>query len=223
MVFAIICKVMERLSLREKKRVRTKVNLGLLFMKEVRKRGFAGINIKSLCEKAGISEATFFNYFPRKTDLLCYGARLFTLKIAWRVREMRKKTGLSGQFIAVCSEIFKMVKLRVFYEITSVMISERLFPRELLPLSPAEKIRAFPRCRGIERIREDSLEGLFLTMAENAIESGEISGRAKARDVAMSLFSIFMGVPLSSDFESGGKLGRLYKKQVSLLLSGLKQ
>src|SRR5215468_4484063 len=44
------------------------------------------INVRELCDEAEISEASFFNYFPKKTDLLVHFIRLWSLDLAWRVQ-----------------------------------------------------------------------------------------------------------------------------------------
>lgn len=59
-----------QLSLREKKYAKTKLALLDAATERIGEKTFDAISVKELCEQAEVSEATFFNYFPKKQDLL---------------------------------------------------------------------------------------------------------------------------------------------------------
>ncbi len=210
-------------SLRERKSAKTRARLGVLFLREISKRGFSGVNIADICRKADISEATFYNYFPKKTDILCYSSGIFMLKAIWEIKNSRKKLNTLNLLVEICGKIFKSVNMRTFYEITSIMIAERVFPRDYPPLSVLERLYALPRCRGIESIKETSLEDLFFYAVKRGIKRKELPPGINPRDVVLGVLSVFIGVPLSSDFKDFGQLEKIYKKQFSLLFRGFRR
>lgn len=58
--------VQEEMSLREQKRLKTRLRIEDAATSLVDERGFAAVTIEEICEKAGISRRTFFNYFDSK-------------------------------------------------------------------------------------------------------------------------------------------------------------
>jgi AcrR family transcriptional regulator len=72
-----------KIPLRERKYVRTKLQLVQALQAALEKQSLEQLSVRTLCEAAEISEATFFNYFPKKTDLLDYLGRLWALELNW--------------------------------------------------------------------------------------------------------------------------------------------
>ena len=70
-------------SLREKKFARTRLALAQATTNHLEAAAFETLSVKALCERVQISEATFFNYFPRKDDLIVYLDHLWTLELNW--------------------------------------------------------------------------------------------------------------------------------------------
>ncbi len=58
--------VQEEMSLREQKRLETRLRIEDAATSLVDKRGFSATTIEEICEHAGISRRTFFNYFDSK-------------------------------------------------------------------------------------------------------------------------------------------------------------
>ena len=56
----------EELSLREQKRLETRLRIEDAATLLVDEHGFAAVTVEEICEKAGISRRTFFNYFDSK-------------------------------------------------------------------------------------------------------------------------------------------------------------
>ncbi|MHB0835296.1 MAG: TetR/AcrR family transcriptional regulator [Corynebacterium aurimucosum] len=56
----------EELSLREQKRLKTRLRIEDAATLLVDEHGFASVTVEEICEKAGISRRTFFNYFDSK-------------------------------------------------------------------------------------------------------------------------------------------------------------
>lgn len=58
--------VQEEMSLREQKRLKTRLRIEDAATHLVDERGFADVTVEEICEAAGISRRTFFNYFDSK-------------------------------------------------------------------------------------------------------------------------------------------------------------
>jgi AcrR family transcriptional regulator len=61
---------MPNLTLREKHKRQTQIDITKAAMALFAERGFENVPVESICEQAGISRATFFNYFPQKDMIL---------------------------------------------------------------------------------------------------------------------------------------------------------
>jgi hypothetical protein len=80
--------------LRQRKYARTKLALMNAALERLKDKSLEEISVRELCEEAEVSEATFFNYFPSKTDLLVYFVQLWTIEAGWHAhsgtRRIRK-------------------------------------------------------------------------------------------------------------------------------------
>ena len=78
--------------LRQRKQAQTRLALlDAVLARLDGKRTLDDIPVKELCDAANISQASFFNYFPSKTDLLVYFVQIWSLDLAGRVH-----TGAGG-------------------------------------------------------------------------------------------------------------------------------
>src|SRR5215210_4290457 len=75
------------ISLRERKFAKTKLALLRAAVTRLEQKRLSEITVKELCEHVQVSEATFFNYFPRKDDLLHYFTRIWTLEVLLHARQ----------------------------------------------------------------------------------------------------------------------------------------
>ena len=214
---------MDNLTLRQQKHIKTKVKLGHAFLAEVKQYGFAKANIKRICKKIDISEATFFNYFPTKIDLFRYSGNFFFLPVAWEIKNSRPKANLVNGLLMICDCIFKKTPMATFYDIISIKISNRLFPQDIKPLSDIEKIYAFKNYKGIENIKEKSIPDLFFYLINDAIKNKTLKTTVNAQDIVLGLTSILIGVPLYAQFKDFSEVRNLYKKQFTLFLNGIQK
>ena len=85
----------QQLPLRERKAAQTRLALVDALVEALRERPFAEITVRSLCQEVGISEPTFFKYFPRKEDPLVLFVALWSIGLAVRAAD----DSLSGRDI----------------------------------------------------------------------------------------------------------------------------
>ena len=57
-------------SLREKRKLQTQIDITKAAMSLFARNGFENVSVELICEHAGVSRATFFNYFPQKELVL---------------------------------------------------------------------------------------------------------------------------------------------------------
>jgi AcrR family transcriptional regulator len=179
--------------------------------------------VAELCDAVPISEASFFNYFPRKADLLVYYVQLWSLEVAWHSRRRSAATGA----LAGIEEIFALTGRRIA-EHRGVMVEiiaeqvQMTGPPDFPDVSLAERLLAFPELAGIEEETAMGVEELFPPLLDRAIECGELPPDTDRAAVLEALLAIFFGVPAVHRRARAGEVGAAYRKQVAWLWSGLR-
>ena len=83
------------ISLRERKYAQTKLALLHAAVEKMREKPLEAISVKELCDTVPVSEMTFYNYFPKKTDLLKYFIQITFIEMAWYLQyAVKNKTNL---------------------------------------------------------------------------------------------------------------------------------
>src|SRR6266536_5632612 len=77
----------EELGLRERKKQRTRQLIADTAMRLFRERGFDGVTVAEIARAAEVAEATVFNYFPTKEDLVYGRMEAFEEELLRAVRE----------------------------------------------------------------------------------------------------------------------------------------
>lgn len=78
---------LENFSLRKINYVKTRTTILKTAANLLKREDFADITVDEICQKAQISRGTFFNYFPTKEHIFHYYLRIFTIRIALRMKE----------------------------------------------------------------------------------------------------------------------------------------
>ncbi len=212
------------LSLREKKSAYIKLGLLRAASKRLLDKSLDEISVKELCDDVMISEGTFFNYFPKKTDLLIYYVQLWSVEVSWKVKQEFK---FSTQFEYI-REIFCLTAQKfimgfnIMKEIISLFaISQPNY--EMIKLTKAELVQAFPDFMGIDKIEPLPFYQTFDPFIKEAIQTGELPSNHDYNIIALGLWSIFFGIPLLMPIEKVEMVSFLYIKELEIFWSGLKQ
>lgn len=203
-------------SLREKKFAKTKMALLNEFVVRLKTTKFADISIKEICEAVEVSEATFYNYFPQKKDVVFYHKSLMGLRLAWVIEhELKGKSSFE-----IIQEAFNVISKdmqdrNLFYEVMTVMIAEddKRCVNDV-ELSSVEKYYAFPELKGIEDIYVKNFEQLLRQQLEEAKSQKLIKEEVNIEEALISLFSIMIGVPLCMDKEEYPRFKDHYQTQL---------
>jgi AcrR family transcriptional regulator len=211
-----------RFSLRERKFARTRLALAEIVTHHLENAPLEALSVKALCERAQISEATFFNYFPKKEAIVVYLDKLWSLELNWYGLQVAgQQKGLS-----VIEALFRYAAIQIqkkpglMGEIIAYQARERT--RKPLPdITPAERVMAFRDLAGIEEIGEDNLETVFRKALQQAVDQGELPPNTLIAAAMVGLVSIFYGVPLAIQHTSPATIGPMYRQQLALLWAGL--
>jgi AcrR family transcriptional regulator len=211
----------DKLPLRQRKFARTKLGLLDAALQSIRERPLEDVTVKALCETVGISEASFFNYFPRKTDLLVYYVQLWSIEMAWYAREFAEARG----GLAAIEEIFAMTARQVaenpapMGEVVAGQARMTVAPT-FAEISVAERLSAFPDLAGVEELEGQGLDTLLPPLIERAVKAGELPKHTDRGAVLVALATIFLGLPVVLR-RSPKALEQAYQSQLQLLWAGL--
>ena len=209
--------------LRQRKFARTRLALARVLADALGKEGFEEIPVKRLCRAAEVSEATFFNYFPRKQDLMTYLAHLWVLELGWHVQRAKGE----AQGLAVVDKLFAEVartcerRPGVLAELLA-WIARGGALNNALDVSELEKQLAFPELHGIEAIPIKGIDAWLLPNLEAAIARGDLPGNTLVPLLLNVLLSVLFGVPLTLLAVDPARIAPVYRQQLALVLAGVR-
>jgi len=212
---------MKKTSLRERKFALTRLRLAKEAASRLGSQPLASLPIRDICEQVEVSEATFFNYFPKKTDLLLYLADLWNLECRWRMLDA-KLTGLAAIEFVFAYYAKQVIKVP---GAMAEMIAFQAVLREkpvALEISPLEKRLGFPDLVGIEMVDVQSLDRLFAAQIESAVSSGELPANTHRPTIMVALASAFYGTALILGNANPKSLAGQYVQQLHLLWDGFR-
>lgn len=214
---------LNKIPLRERKYAQTKLNLRKAVAERLETRCLDEIAVKELCDAALVSEATFFNYFPRKTDLINYMIQLWTLEVNWHGQQATR--GAAG--LAVIDAIFERAAVQIQRHpgLMGEIIAHqaRLRERPKLPdITLAERLLAFPDLPQIEETPDKGIESVLVPSLQEAVHLEELPPNTHMNTVMVALVSIFFGVPLALRVASPQGIGSMYKQQLAVLWAGVR-
>lgn len=209
----------EDMSLREKKFIKTKVALMSAFIERLQTTRMADVSIRDVCHSVEVSEGTFFNYFPRKIDLVYYFRQLFDYKVIYKARQCMH----SGGHLQFIDLLFQMIAKEfehpfLVLEFISIITGEKESPRKC-DIPPLEIMFALPECPGIEKdaLSLRTLEEVFTDTIREAIKAGELPKKTNVEAMCVHLFAVLVGVAVVIEAKGFPQLGRYYQEHLNLL------
>ncbi|MDD5259701.1 MAG: hypothetical protein PHD29_07020 [bacterium] len=215
----------EAYSLRERKHAKTKLALMRAFIERLKTQRFEEISISELCADLDVAEGTFFNYFPRKIDVIRYFTDLSSIHVIWQTEQrMNKKTYLDkidNIFYYLGEEIENNTNL--IYEIIAASIGQKQAMEQMTKITKAEKHFAFPGCAGIEDIRPPSMlfEGYFEEVIKKAVKSEELPQAVNIRTTVLFLNMLMAGLPLAIKKDKLKNIRSINREMLELLWKAL--
>lgn len=208
---------MKRLPLRARKYAQTKLALMQTAVAWMEEKSLDEIAIKELCEAVEVSEATFYNYFPKKTDLLVYFIQLWTTETIWHIRQRSDLKGLPLiEYLFDYMAEYSQKHPRVLGEVLIFYVRKQAHPTPHT-ITPAERLLAYPDCHGIEDIHEESLDVIFFEHLTYATQNGQLAPTTDIPAVILSLNSFLLGTPIAAKLHDLANLAPLYRQQLAML------
>lgn len=215
-----------KIPLRERKYYQTRIRLARALREHLEQVSLDDLMVRDLCDRVEVSEATFFNYFPKKSDLLAYLSQLWSVELAWHGQQALAQSNDSG--LAVVQAVFDRAaqQFQIAPGAAGELIAWQARTRQRQapePLDVSERRLAFPDQPGIETMTNQSLENVLATALQRAIDQGELPRNVHLPTVMVGLVSIFYGVPLALRLSNPAGIGAMYRQQLTILWTGLRQ
>ena len=207
--------------LRERKFAKTKISLVRAALQRLEDVGLDEVSVRDLCETVEVSEATFFNYFVKKSELLDYDIQLWMLEIGWHIgqSDVRGLKAIGAVFDRVAYQF--QHQPGAMAEVVAHQARQRgkSVPVEI---SSAERQMAFPELDGIEKVPAMGLDRLWLSGLEQAVGDGELPSNTHQATVLAGLAAIFYGVPLALSSTNPAAIASMYRQQLAIYWAGVR-
>lgn len=207
--------------LRQRKFARTRLALAGALSSALVQQSLSEVSVKALCRQAEVSEATFFNYFPSKQELMAYLAQLWLLEIGWHAQA----AAATSQGLAAIHQLFA--------HSARICASRPGLMQELIAwlarggrldtsieLGAFERSIAFPDLEGIETTPVKGVDAWIVPQLEVAIKTGELPENTLIPTLLSLLLAVIFGVPLTLLSTKPGKIADMYQQQLQLVWSG---
>jgi len=205
---------------REIKTAQNKQTILNSLLARMHKEVFDKIKISDLCTDANISQASFYNYFPQKSDILVYYIQLWAVKMHWQILIERKLIGLNA-----IDALFNLTaetcatQPQLMAEIVAFQ-AKSLKKIKVTPLSKADKLVAYPNYQGIETMVVEDLPALLSINVQQAIDAKELPRCSDVGTLIVSLCATFFSVPIMFNQSPLADIQAAYQQQLSLFRLG---
>jgi len=209
--------------LRQRKFARTRLNLARVLADALGQQSFDEVSVKQLCRSAEVSEATFFNYFPRKQELLSYLVHLWVIELGWHVQKATEELRGLAVVDALFAEVARTCESRpgVLAEMLAWIARGGSLDSDL-QIGELEKQLAYPDLDDIGAVPVKGIDAWLLPPLEAAISNGDLPENTLVPLMLTTLLSVLFGVPLTLLASDPTRIATVYRQQLALLLAGIR-
>ncbi len=212
-----------QLPLRQRKYAQTKLRLLDALLSAIRTRPMEAVTVREIAEAGDVSEASFFNYFPAKGDLLTYAVQLWSIEMSWQVAALPASSGALHAIETIFVRTARQVAENPAPMGEIIAAQARLATRpEFAEVTLAERLLRFPTLAGIEQVRGEGLDELLPPLIARAITRRELPRSTKPDHVLVALATLFLGAPVVLRRSPPAALEATYRTQLGLLWAGLR-
>ncbi len=207
---------MSELSLRDRKYASTKADLMNAVLARLSTERLADIKVRDICDEVMVSEPTFFNYFPSKTDVIVYRIQLWSIEVLWNIDQQLQQ---GASHLDAIRHMFA-VTAQVSVETPGMMaeiVAYQALQREKMsftPLKPAEYAHHFPDNPAIENISAQGINQILANQVQAAHHNGELPSTLNLEALTLTLMSIFFLTPVMAPQDTAD----VYQNQLGQLL-----
>lgn len=190
---------LENFSLRKINYVKTRTTILKTAANLLKQKEFTDITVDEICQKAQISRGTFFNYFSTKEHIFHYFIRIFTVKIALRMKQWKEEMTFEEKL----KEVYQwFLEEKQYTKFISSYINFILTVGEEaneMKLIDAEFVYFFSGIKEEEYVyyNELTIGKLFEQMCEIAQSKGEITLPGTKKELSALVVGVITGAYLS--------------------------
>lgn len=187
-----------RFSLRDRKYAATKKVIFDEVVKQLADKTLDDVAVKQVCEQVQISEATFFNYFPSKADVMAMYAQLWMMRVGWYLYQSQQQ-GSGG-----------LETIKLFFEQTAAMMvqtpgvmnefviqyARRRHDWHMPDLTGAELALHFPEFTDVAVTPMKDAYTWLLDNAQIAMAYDELPEETDVAMFVMLLMNVLIGTPI---------------------------
>lgn len=207
----------ESISLREKKKAKTKLALLEGCLELIGDGNFRNVLVDDICRRAEVSKVTFFKFFPQKEDLLIYFMSIWQAKcyIELSTSSRRGWDAVRYIFAKVTDDGKKYPGIML--SLISFLSEQKMHP--CVPvLSEAELSLLFPDQEAKTAIAEVDLGDIFHQCVMEASADGQLSPHVNEEEAVILLFSMFYGAYLSAHLFHASDFMAIYEMHLKSLI-----
>lgn len=205
-------------SLRARKLARTRLALLDAFVERLDERPVEEIGVRELCAAVEVSEATFFNLFGGKDELIPFFIQLWALEVGWRARRVLAERGALAAIEGVFADTARSVAEhpRVMGEVIAAQARLDRAP-PLREVTLAERHLRFPALDGVDELPSEGLDALLPSLLEAAVRRGELPPGTELRFLFLNLAAVFFGTPIALRRLDPAMVGPAWSAQLAML------
>lgn len=207
----------ENMSLREKKKAKTKMALLQASLDLIGEGSFRSVLVEEICRRAELSKVTFFKFFPQKEDLLIYFMSIWQAECFVELEDSPKRGWEAVRHIY--GKVTEEAKKRpgIMLSLISFLSEQKMHP--CVPrLTETELQLLFPEKEGREKIADVSLDQIFRRCVREAGEDGQLASHISEDEAVVLLFSTFYGAYLSAHLFHSADFMAFYEMHLKLLM-----
>ncbi|MFT5460201.1 MAG: AcrR family transcriptional regulator [Myxococcota bacterium] len=200
-----------------------KIRLALLdaLVERLVERPLDGIPTKELCRAVGISEPTFYKYFPQKSDLLTYFIQLWSVEGAARAFTVAEADGALAGLHTLFEDTGDGFVKHPALMLEVIRHQSRMGPEHVLqPLASIDRRLRFGDRPDLDALPDLGLGALLPDLIGRAICEGALPASVDVGSLTLALACIFFGVPLVVGPRAPDQVPAAYRAQLALALAG---
>ena len=190
---------LENFSLRKINYVKTRTTILKTTASLLKQKEFSDITVDEICQKAQISRGTFFNYFSTKEHIFHYFIRIFTIKIALRMKKWDDKISFEDKLDTIYEWFLEEKQYTKFISSYINFILTVGEEANEMKLIDAEFVYFFDNIKEEEYVyyNELTLNKLFTQICKEGIEKNEINLPFNEEELSSLVVGVITGSYLS--------------------------